>query len=32
MQCVHAAALEAFQMYTTLSVAKWLEKYLKGFY
>lgn len=32
MLCVHAAALEVFQIYTTLHAIKWREKYLKGFY
>lgn len=31
MQCVHAAALEVFQIYTALSATEWLEKYLRGF-
>lgn len=32
MQCVHAAALEVFQIYSAMNATKWLEKYSKGFY
>lgn len=32
MQCVHAAALELFQIDANLRATKWLEKYLTGFH